>query len=70
LNIDVMSGVAVAGRRAPSVVRITNVSRLVVHAAPKKAIEESAITLESVFGEDHPRRREVKSMSGERRSPP
>ncbi len=70
LKIEVVRGVAVAGRRMPRVMSVTKMPRSDVPAAPKNASAENPARVERIVGDDQPRRRDIKRISGERRSPP
>ena len=63
------SGDAVEGNRMPIVMRVTNKKSLLTVEARKKAAEENPKRNESIRGDEKPRRREMKSINGERRSP-
>ena len=69
LNIEVRRGDAVDGSKIPTVKRPTNKEVLLTDAARKNAADESPNKRESIRGEENPRRREIKSIRGVRRSP-
>ena len=69
LKIEVRRGDAVEGRRMPTVTRPTNRASLCTADARKKAVDDNPSRRESIRGEENPRRREMKSIRGVRRSP-